>query len=182
VPEAFTVEQKRRNVDYYEPLTVRDSSLSSATQAVLAAEVGYLSLAYDYAAEAALMDLKDLHANTTGGLHMASLAGGWTALVQGFGGMRQDDGLLSFRPALPEGIERLAFRLVRGDGVLVVEVKHTEVTYVWRRGSEPLQDPPPRRGPRADGRPAGAPAARAASGRDGAAPADGRAPARRRRT
>jgi alpha,alpha-trehalose phosphorylase len=138
-PEAFTPEQKRRNVDYYEPLTVRDSSLSSATQAVLAAEVGYLSLAYDYAAEAALMDLKDLHANTTGGLHMASLAGGWTALVQGFGGMRQVDGLLSFRPALPEGIERLAFRLVRGDGVLVVQVTHTEVTYVWRRGSGPLR-------------------------------------------
>ena len=136
-PESFSSEQKRRNVDYYEPITVRDSSLSSATQAVMAAEVGYLSLAYDYAAEAALMDLKDLHANTTGGLHMASLAGGWTALVQGFGGMRQVDGLLSFRPALPEGIDRLAFRLVRGEGVLRVEVTHREVTYEWLRCDEP---------------------------------------------
>ncbi|MCY7364489.1 MAG: family 65 glycosyl hydrolase [Frankiaceae bacterium] len=136
--EAFTPEQKRRNVDYYEPLTVRDSSLSSASQAVLAAEVGYFSLAYDYAAEAALMDLRDLHDNTAGGLHMASLAGGWTALVSGFGGMRDSGGRLSFRPGLPEGIDRLAFRIVRRDGVLLVEVEQHQVTYSLVRGEEPL--------------------------------------------
>ncbi len=136
--DAFTPEQKRRNVDYYEPLTVRDSSLSSATQAVLAAEVGYLSLAYDYAAEAALMDLRDLHDNTAGGLHMASLAGGWTALVNGFGGMRDSGGRLSFRPALPEGIDRLAFRIVRRGRVLLVEVEQHAVTYSLVSGDEPL--------------------------------------------
>ena len=136
--DAFTPEQKRRNVDYYEPLTVRDSSLSSATQAVMAAEVGYLALAYDYAAEAALMDLRDLHHNTAGGLHMASLAGGWTALVAGFGGMRDEAGVLSFCPGLPEGLERLAFRLVRGDGVLGVEVLPEQVTYVLLQGTGPL--------------------------------------------
>ncbi len=137
--DAFTLEQKRRNVDYYEPLTVRDSSLSSATQAVLAAEVGYLSLAYDYAAEAALMDLHDLHHNTAGGLHMASLAGGWTALVAGFGGMRDDGGRLSFCPGLPEGLDRLAFRLVRSEGVLCVEVLPRQVTYELLRGEVGLQ-------------------------------------------
>jgi alpha,alpha-trehalose phosphorylase len=136
--DAFTPEQKRRNVDYYEPLTVRDSSLSSATQAVLAAEVGYLSLAYDYAAEAALMDLRDLHRNTAGGLHMASLAGGWTALVAGFGGMRDVAGTLSFDPRLPEGLDRLAFRIVRGDGVLLVEVLPQQVTYTLLRDGGPL--------------------------------------------
>jgi alpha,alpha-trehalose phosphorylase len=136
--EDFTPEQKRRNVDYYEPLTVRDSSLSSATQAVMAAEVGYLGLAYDYAAEAALMDLRDLHANTAGGLHMASLAGGWTALVAGFGGMRDDRGQLSFRPGLPEGLDRLAFRIVRGEAVLGVEVLPESVTYALLRGDGPL--------------------------------------------
>jgi alpha,alpha-trehalose phosphorylase len=137
-PEAFTDEQKRRNVDYYEPLTVRDSSLSSATQAVLAAEVGYLGLAYDYAAEALLMDLRDLHHNTAGGLHMASLAGGWSALVAGFGGMRDEAGLLSFAPGLPEGLDRLAFRIVRGDGVLCVEVLPQQVTYELKRSAAPL--------------------------------------------
>ena len=73
--DAFTAEQKARNVAYYEPLTVRDSSLSACTQAVLAAEVGHLELAYDYLAEAALTDLYDPHHNVHNGLHIASLAG-----------------------------------------------------------------------------------------------------------
>ncbi len=83
----FTPAQKARNVDYYERRTTRDSSLSSCTQAVLCAEVGHLELAHDYAAEAALIDLRDLHHNTRDGLHMASLAGAWIALVAGFGGL-----------------------------------------------------------------------------------------------
>ena len=39
--DAFTAEQKARNFAYYERLTVRDSSLSACTQAVIAAEVGH---------------------------------------------------------------------------------------------------------------------------------------------
>ena len=76
-----------RNFADDEPLTVRDSSLSAGTQAVIAAECGHLELAHDYLGEAALTDLHDLHRNTRDGLHMASLAG-WIAAVQGFGGMR----------------------------------------------------------------------------------------------
>ena len=101
--DAFTPEQKRRNFDYYEALTVRDSSLSACTQAVMAAEVGHLDLAYDYLAEAAFMDLQDREHNTKDGLHIASLAGAWTALVGGFGGMRCGSGQLMFSPRLPPG-------------------------------------------------------------------------------
>ena len=82
-PDAFTAEQKARNFAYYEPLTVRDSSLSACTQSVMAAEVGQLDLAHDYLAEAALMDLRDVEHNTSDGVHMASLAGAWTALAAG---------------------------------------------------------------------------------------------------
>ena len=96
--DAFTAEQKARNFGYYERLTVRDSSLSACTQAVMAAEVGYLDLAYDYFAEAALMDLEDLERNTRDGLHIASLAGSWIVAVAGFGGMRDHDGTLTFAP------------------------------------------------------------------------------------
>src|ERR1700758_4381160 len=101
---AFTPEQKAHNVDYYERRTVRDSSLSACTQAVMAAEVGHLQLAHDYAYEAAMIDLRDLHRNSRDGLHMASLAGAWIALVAGFGGLRDHGGELMFDPALPEGI------------------------------------------------------------------------------
>ena len=96
-------EQKARNFAYYEALTVRDSSLSACTQAVMAAEVGHLDLAYDYLGEAALMDLGDLEHNTRDGLHIASLAGAWIALVAGLGRHARTRRRLGFAPRLPDG-------------------------------------------------------------------------------
>jgi alpha,alpha-trehalose phosphorylase len=132
---AFTPEQKARNVDYYERRMVRDSSLSACTQAVMCAEVGHLELAHDYAYEAALIDLRDLHSNTRDGLHMASLAGAWTAIVGGFGGLRDDEGVLDIDPALPDGITRLRFRVRWRDFRLVVDANHSEVTYTLSDGT-----------------------------------------------
>src|SRR5207248_3702514 len=109
--DAFTAAEKARNFAYYERITVRDSSLAAGTQAVLAAEVGHTELAYDYLGEAALMDLYDLEHNTRDGLHMASLAGAWIALVAGLGGMRARDSELAFAPRLPDGLTRLTFNL-----------------------------------------------------------------------
>ncbi|MEU9478958.1 glycosyl hydrolase family 65 protein [Streptomyces sp. NPDC048191] len=134
-PDAFSDEQKARNFAYYEALTVRDSSLSACFQAVLAAETGHLRLAYAYLGEAALMDLDDLEHNTRDGLHIASLAGTWIALVAGFGGVRRCAGdqakpaLLAFAPRLPEELSRVAFTLrVRGCG-LKVEIGPSRVRY-----------------------------------------------------
>ncbi len=136
--DAFTAEQKARNFDYYEPLTVRDSSLSACTQAVMAAEVGHLDLAFDYLGEAALMDLRDLEHNTRDGVHIASLAGAWVALVAGFGGLRHTDGTVSFAPRLPDGLTRLAFTIrIRGRR-LHVEVTQQAARYVLADG-EPLE-------------------------------------------
>ncbi|NUU25698.1 MAG: glycoside hydrolase family 65 protein [Streptomycetaceae bacterium] len=133
--DAFTPEQKARNFAYYERLTVRDSSLSACTQAVIAAEVGHLDLAYDYLAEAALMDLHDLGGNTRDGLHMASLAGACIALVAGFGGLRDHDDHLVFRPRLPSGLSRVAFTLrLRRKLVLSIEITRAEATYSLREG------------------------------------------------
>jgi alpha,alpha-trehalose phosphorylase len=132
--DAFTPEEKARNFAYYEPLTVRDSSLSSCTQAVLAAEVGHLQLAYDYFAEAALMDLGDLEHNTRDGVHIASLAGTWIAAVAGFGGMRDHDGTLSFTPRLPDALTRLTFRLSFRGRRLMVEVTHDQASYSLLEG------------------------------------------------
>src|SRR6202000_1537607 len=128
-PDAFTPEQKRRNFDYYESLTVRDSSLSLCTQCVMAAEVGHLDLAYDYLAEAAFMDLEDREHNTKDGLHIASLAGAWTALVGGFGGMRVREGNLCFSPQLPPGIVGLSFRLRYRGRIVKVAVRDHAATY-----------------------------------------------------
>src|SRR6266516_1258656 len=136
--DAFTAEQKARNFDYYEPLTVRDSSLSACTQAVLAAEVGQLALAFEYLGEAALMDLHDLENNTRDGVHIASLAGTWVALVGGFGGLRIRAGTVSFAPRLPEVLTRLAFSLfIRGQR-LRIEITRGTASYLLADG-KPLR-------------------------------------------
>ncbi|MFH8798426.1 glycoside hydrolase family 65 protein [Streptomyces sp. NPDC017936] len=130
----FDEEQIARNFAYYEPLTVRDSSLSACCQAVVAARAGHLDLAYDYTAEAALMDLADLEHNTRDGLHIASLAGAWTALVAGFGGLRRDGDGLSFAPRLPEKFSRLAFSVQFLGRRLHVEIGPDKATYTLLSG------------------------------------------------
>jgi alpha,alpha-trehalose phosphorylase len=134
--DRFSAADKARNVDYYERRTVRDSSLSACTQAVMAAEVGQLDLAYDYAVEAALIDLLDLENNSRDGLHMASLAGAWISLVGGFGGFRDYGGVPAFDPALPDGLTRLCFSIRWRDVRLRVDVRPDQVTYTVRDGTD----------------------------------------------
>jgi len=134
---AFSDSEKGRDFEYYERLCVRDSSLSACCQSIVAAEVGHMDLAYDYFAEAALMDLDDLEHNTKDGVHIASLAGTWLAAVAGFGGMRDHFGKLSFRPRLPDALTLLRFRLMFRERSLLVEVDREHARYQLRRG-EPL--------------------------------------------
>ena len=132
--DAFTADEKARNFAYYEAITVRDSSLSSCTQAVIAAEVGHVRLAHDYLAEAALMDLDDLERNVRDGVHMGSAAGAWIAAVQGLGGMRHHGDSLGFSPRLPAAIRKLTFRVTFLGRLLKVTVDHRRVTYTLVRG------------------------------------------------
>jgi alpha,alpha-trehalose phosphorylase len=136
--DRFSEEQKARDFAYYEAITVRDSSLSACSQAVVAAEVGHVELAYDYFHEAARMDLGDLMQNTRDGLHIASLAGSWIAAVAGFGGMRDHGGQLCFKPRLPSALSRLSFRVRYRGRSLKVEVLPGKVTYQLIEG-EPLE-------------------------------------------
>ena len=128
-PDAFTQEEKERNFVHYEALTVRDSSLSACSQAVIAAEVGYVELAHQYLAESALIDLDDLEHNTREGLHLAACAGTWIALTGGLAGMRERKGTLSFAPHLPEGITRLAFTLTMLNRRIHIEITPNETSY-----------------------------------------------------
>jgi len=134
--DAFTAEQKKANFDYYDALTVRDSSLSACIQSVVAADVGYLTLAYDYLAEAAFMDLHNLEHNTSDGLHVASLAGTWIALAAGFGGLRPEGETLRFAPRLPGDVTRLVINVTFRGRRLRVTTTPTEVTYLLRDGED----------------------------------------------
>ena len=132
--DAFTPEQRARNFEYYERITVRDSSLSASAEAVAAADAGHLRLALDYAAEAALMDLHDVERNARDGLHVAALGGTWTAFVAGFGGMRDHGETLEFAPRLPDGLTRLGFSILRRGLCLHVDVTTHEAKYSLTRG------------------------------------------------
>jgi alpha,alpha-trehalose phosphorylase len=136
--DAFTDEEKARNFDYYERLTVRDSSLSSSIQAVIAAEVGHLDLAFDYFAEAALLDLDDIRHNTRDGLHLASLAGAILAAVAGFAGMRDHDASISLMPRLPAALTRISFRFRYKRTCMKVEFDHHQAEYTVIDG-DPLE-------------------------------------------
>ncbi len=136
--EYFSAEQKARDFDYYERITVRDSSLSAAVQAIVASEVGYLELAYDYLSETAFVDLRDLNDNTHDGVHMASLAGSWLVIVAGFGGLRDYDHKLSFAPRLPMRLARLRFGLCYRGRRLKIDVSPEEARYELAQG-DPIE-------------------------------------------
>ena len=133
--DRFSPEEKASAFAYYEELTVRDSSLSACSQAVIAAETGHLELAHGYLREAALMDLQDRAHNTGDGLHIASLAGAWIALVCGFGGLRQHDGTLRFAPRLPPALRSLSFCLRWRDSSIHIAVEQDRARYTLRGGS-----------------------------------------------
>jgi alpha,alpha-trehalose phosphorylase len=125
----FSAAQKKKDFDYYERITVRDSSLSACIQAIVAAEVGHLDLAHAYFSETAFIDLRDLGGNTSDGLHLASLAGTWLVAVAGFGGLRDHQGELAFAPRLPTGLTRLSFGAVYRGRRLRVEIARSGINY-----------------------------------------------------
>lgn len=139
--DRFSLDDKRRDFDYYEAVTTHDSSLSSCIFSIIASEVGYHDKAYDYFMETARLDLDDRHGNTHYGVHTAAMAGTWMAVAYGFAGMRLYDGVLRFSPTLPQqwrhyrfkihikgqllqvhvGADRVEYRLLQGDAL---EFKH----------------------------------------------------------
>ncbi len=118
----FSAEQRRRNFDYYDPLTTGDSSLSACVQSIVAADVGYSKLAFDYFNQSLYLDLADSHGNTTDGVHIANAGGVWSAVVYGFAGMTDREGQLSFSPRLPEQWTSISFRLLWHGETLRVSV------------------------------------------------------------
>jgi trehalose/maltose hydrolase-like predicted phosphorylase len=130
----FSMAEKKRNFDYYDPLTTGDSSLSPCIQSVAAAELGYTEKAYQYFARTARMDLDDVNGNVEDGLHTAAMAGTWISLVYGFAGMRDYDGKLSFAPKLPANWKSLRFRVLHQGSLLEVTLTHDAATYLLMTG------------------------------------------------
>jgi alpha,alpha-trehalose phosphorylase len=134
----FSAEQKRKDFEYYDPITTGDSTLSAVVQSVVAAEVGYHEVAYGYFLDALYVDLANQHDNTVDGLHVASTGGVWSALVNGFGGMRDHDGRLSFDPRLPDGWTSLTFRVTWRGTRMRVTLDATSLAFEVEVGELPV--------------------------------------------
>ena len=132
---AFSLEAKKRNFEFYDPLTTGDSSLSSCVEAIIAAQTGDIEKAIRYGMAALLMDLADVGGNVKDGCHIASMGGTWMMFIYGLGGMRDDDGILSFSPRrAPEDNAILRFPLTYRGCVLDVEIGSEKVEYALREG------------------------------------------------
>jgi len=132
----FSMDVKKRNFDYYDPLTTGDSSLSASIQSIAAAEVGYFDKALHYGRYAILMDLANLGDNVSDGCHIASMGGTWMVLVYGFAGMRDFDGNVTFRPRLPDGVVRLRFPLTVRGSRIEISIEDGTTTYTLMEGDE----------------------------------------------
>jgi len=123
----FTIEEKRRNFEFYEPMTVHESSLSACTHAILAAELGMEEKAFEMYHRTARLDLDNYNNDTQDGLHITSMSGSWLTIVQGFAGMKIVNETLSFAPFIPTGWESYTFKIIYRDHYVKVMVDKENV-------------------------------------------------------
>lgn len=125
--DQYTLEEKRRNFEFYEPMTVHESSLSPCIHSILASELGMEKKAYEMYNRTARLDLDNYNNDTEDGLHITSMTGSWLAIVQGFAGMRTANETLSFAPFIPSAWERYTFKIVYRGHNIKVEVNKEKV-------------------------------------------------------
>jgi len=133
--DSFTDEEKRRNFEFYEPMTVHESSLSASVHAILAAELGLIDKSMEMYQRTARLDLDNYNNDTDDGLHITSMTGSWLAIVQGFAQMKSSTGTLSFAPLLPKDWDHYSFHITYRGRLLAVTVTQKEVRIDLKDGS-----------------------------------------------
>lgn len=132
----FSLEDKKKNLDFYEKLTTHDSSLSECVFSIACSEAGYHDKAYRYFNDTIRMDLDDFHGNTKDGVHMANMAGAWMCIVNGFAGMRTHEGLLEFKPYLPDKWVKYSFKINYKNRLILITVDGKGADYQLLEGDD----------------------------------------------
>ena len=130
----YTIEEKKKNFEFYEPMTVHESSLSACIHAILAAEVGLEDKAVELYARTARLDLDNYNNDTEDGLHITSMSGSWLAIVQGFAGMRTYENQLQFKPFCPKGWDGYEFKISYRGRLLKIIVTKTTASVILVEG------------------------------------------------
>lgn len=132
----FTEEELKRNYDFYQEVTLHHSSLSTCIFGIVACDIGYYDEAYEYFSQSARMDLDDYHNNFYAGIHAANMAGTWQAIVNGFAGLRCNEGHLRFKPYLPKSWGKFTFKLRYQDVILKVKVEQEDAKFTLLQGEK----------------------------------------------
>ena len=134
--DQYTMDQKEKNFDFYEPLTVHESSLSPCIYSIMAAELGKKEKAVELYQRTARLDLDNYNNDTVDGLHITSMSGSWLAIVQGFAGMRYDHDQLKFNPFVPDGWDHYSFKINYRGRLIEVYVDHDECKITLLSGDD----------------------------------------------
>lgn len=134
--QKFSLEQKRKDYDYYEKVTTHDSSLSACIFSIVANDIGYHEKAYDYFIKTARMDLDDYQGNTHHGVHTANMAGSWMCIVNGFAGMQVHDDVLGFQPYIYPDWEEYSFKITYRGRLIKLTINSAGTTYELVEGTE----------------------------------------------
>ena len=124
--EHFSLEELEKHFDFYEPLTVHESSLSPCIHSILAAKLNRMEQAYSFYLRTSRLDLDDYNSEVHEGLHITSMAGTWMSIVEGFGGMQVKNNILSFEPRIPKQWKAYSFTINFREHTLQVTISHQE--------------------------------------------------------
>ncbi len=126
--DKYDIETVKRNFDFYEPMTVHESSLSACIHSIMASKIGNIKKAYELYLRTARLDLDDYNNEVADGLHITSMAGTWLAIVEGFAGMKIHDSSVILDPLIPNGWKSYMFH-ARFRGILFeVFISHNKVS------------------------------------------------------
>ena len=123
----FSIDELRRNYDFYQEVTLHHSSLSTCIFGILASQIGYDDEAYKYFSQSARMDLDDYHNNFYAGIHAANMAGTWQGIVNGFAGLRTNKGILEFNPTIPKEWNSYSFKIFYKKNLLEIKISKDEI-------------------------------------------------------
>ena len=129
--DQFSLEELKKHYEFYEPFTVHESSLSPCVHAILASKLDKMDDAYRFYLRTSRLDLDDYNKEVHEGLHITSMAGTWMSIVEGFGGLRIENGLLSLNPKLPENWSSFSFKINYQGAPLKVHVSRSATTLTW---------------------------------------------------
>lgn len=123
----FNKETQKNCIDYYEPITTHDSSLSYIIHSALYSKLNERERAYDFFKKSVGIDLYNNGASE--GIHIANCGAIWQAVVFGFCGLENMmfNSEIKLNPSLPEAWKRVKFKIFYKGRLYTITVTHEGV-------------------------------------------------------